>query len=101
MWLTSNKPTAVRTAMCSAISPPPGHGYSTGISHPPKSTILAFNAAMRCVQCRFLKRGCNGCCGVLIVYTSLETLLYPVTIGTTPRPRSNRRHSSVSRDIKI
>src|SRR5271168_3508692 len=37
MWLTSNNPTAVRTAMCSAVIPE----YSTGISQPPKSTILA------------------------------------------------------------
>src|SRR6202142_87917 len=50
MWLTSNKPTAVRTAMCSAVMPE----YSTGISQPPKSTILApscrwtpFNAVLR------------------------------------------------------
>src|SRR6185437_3864398 len=34
---TSNSPTPVRTAICSAISPE----YSTGMSHPPKSTILA------------------------------------------------------------
>ena len=47
MWLTSNSPTPVRTAMCSAINPPPGPGYSTGMSHPPKSTIFAFSA--RCV----------------------------------------------------
>src|SRR5580692_4063783 len=61
MWLTSKSPTPVRTAMCSAIRPPPelgipatgpcrwdgGHGYSTGMSHPPKSTIFAFSA--RCV----------------------------------------------------
>src|SRR5665213_51103 len=39
---TSNSPTAVRTAICSAIRPE----YSTGMSHPPKSTILAF--AARC-----------------------------------------------------
>ncbi len=37
MWLTSKSPTAVRTAMCSAIRPE----YSTGMSHPPKSTIFA------------------------------------------------------------
>src|SRR5882757_5462203 len=37
MWLTSNSPTPVRTAMCSAMRPE----YSTGISQPPKSTILA------------------------------------------------------------
>src|SRR3984957_3530694 len=37
MWLTSNKPARVRTAMCAARMPE----YSTGISHPPKFTILA------------------------------------------------------------
>ena len=40
MWLTSNSPTAVRTALCSSMMPE----YWTGISQPPKSTILAFNA---------------------------------------------------------
>src|ERR1035438_4954959 len=40
MWLTSNTPTPVRTARCSFISPPTG-GYSTGMSQPLKSTILA------------------------------------------------------------
>jgi hypothetical protein len=34
-WLTSNTPTASRTARCSLSTPPPG--YSIGISHPPKS----------------------------------------------------------------
>src|SRR5689334_5882042 len=52
IWLTSKTPTAVRTAKCSAISPE----YSTGMSHPPKSTIFApiwrwtwFNAVLRSV----------------------------------------------------
>src|SRR5579872_2773801 len=40
MWLTSNTPTAPRTALCSATSPPLD-GYSTGISQPPKLTIFA------------------------------------------------------------
>ena len=40
MWLTSNTPTLARTALCSATRPPVD-GYSTGISQPPKSTILA------------------------------------------------------------
>src|ERR1019366_5479619 len=50
MWLTSKSPAAVRVAMCSARMPE----YSTGISHPPKFTILApkrlcasFNAVLR------------------------------------------------------
>src|SRR5260370_1948675 len=40
MWLTSNTPTPPRTARCSHIRLPL-HGYSTGISQPPKLTILA------------------------------------------------------------
>src|SRR5947207_15978499 len=37
MWLTSNSPTAFRTVWCSSTRPE----YWTGMSHPPKSTILA------------------------------------------------------------
>src|SRR5579862_3141238 len=37
MWLTSNRPTRSRTARCSSRTPL----YSTGMSQPPKSTILA------------------------------------------------------------
>src|SRR5690348_12084173 len=40
MWLTSKMPARVRTARCSAMSPPVA-GYSTGISQPLNSTILA------------------------------------------------------------
>src|SRR5215470_3252550 len=40
MWLTSNTPTPLRTARCSHIKLPL-QGYSTGISQPPKFTILA------------------------------------------------------------
>src|SRR5579859_907569 len=40
MWLTSNTPTPPRTARCSHIKLPL-HGYSTGMSQPPKLTILA------------------------------------------------------------
>src|SRR5262245_20662356 len=40
IWETSNTPTPVRTAKCSFIRPPLA-GYSTGMSQPPKSTILA------------------------------------------------------------
>src|SRR5580692_5783851 len=43
MWLTSKSPTPVRTAMCSAVMPE----YSTGMSQPPKSTILA-------LRCRWM-----------------------------------------------
>src|SRR4029077_6306918 len=37
MWLTSNRPTDLRTVLCSSITPE----YCTGISQPPKSTIRA------------------------------------------------------------
>src|SRR5450759_5525841 len=40
MWLTSKTPTALRTALCSSMIPE----YWTGMSHPPKSTILAPSA---------------------------------------------------------
>src|SRR5260221_7307895 len=40
IWLTSNTPTPPRTARCSHIKLPL-HGYSTGMSQPPKLTILA------------------------------------------------------------
>ena len=50
MWLTSNSPTRVRTAMCSGTIPE----YSTGMSQPPNSTMRApmrrwawFNAVLR------------------------------------------------------
>src|SRR5258708_2908624 len=46
MCETSNIPTPVRTARCSFMSPPVA-GYSTGMSHPPKSTILA--PRLRCI----------------------------------------------------
>src|SRR5258707_2130451 len=45
IWLTSNTPTPWRTALCSGIKPPFA-GYSTGISQPPKFTILA--PSLRC-----------------------------------------------------
>ncbi len=37
MWLTSNRPTARRTARCSSTMP----AYCTGISQPPNGTIRA------------------------------------------------------------
>ncbi|CAB4739255.1 unannotated protein [freshwater metagenome] len=37
MCETSKIPTALRTAVCSAITPV----YSMGMSHPPKSAVLA------------------------------------------------------------
>src|SRR5580765_6337363 len=46
MWLTSNKPARVRTAMCSSTIPE----YSTGISQPPNSTIRAPSARWRALS---------------------------------------------------
>src|SRR5436305_3693014 len=57
MWLTSKMPTPVRTAMCSAISPE----YSTGMSHPPKSTILAPSLRWTLFRAVFLN-GAGGTC---------------------------------------
>src|SRR5689334_5704434 len=50
-WLTSNRPTASRTALCSASTPPPA--YSSGMSQPPNSASLAPRATWR---------SCNGEC---------------------------------------
>ena len=52
MWLTSNRPTALRTAWCSSMMPE----YWTGMSQPPKSTILAPDGAMHRIQRRLLQR---------------------------------------------
>src|SRR5580698_3937426 len=85
MWLTSKRPTAVRTARCSAIRPE----YSTGISQPPKSTIFAFRArwvAFRAVCLRAeaagagvvdmgLPRG-TGCRGGELAYGPRLRFLY-------------------------
>ena len=51
MWLTSNSPARVRTAMCSSTMPE----YSTGMSHPPNSTILAPRARCRACSGVFLR----------------------------------------------
>src|SRR3712207_4453694 len=50
---TSNRPTPVRTASCSASTPPPA--YSMGIDQPPKSASLA--PAATCRSCRGEVRG--------------------------------------------
>src|SRR5476651_718288 len=50
MWLTSKTPTARRTALCSSMTPE----YWTGMSHPPKSTILAPRA--RCTEFKGVTR---------------------------------------------
>ena len=51
MWLTSKMPARVRTAMCSAAIP----AYSTGISHPAKGTMRAFDAWWRALSGVFLR----------------------------------------------
>src|SRR5919112_4059571 len=49
-WLTSNTPTAVRTAVCSATVPA---GYDSGIDQPPKAPSVAPSAT--CRSCRGLR----------------------------------------------
>src|SRR5580698_7391673 len=58
MWLTSKRPARVRTASCSARMPV----YSSGISHPPKSTMRAFRR--RCVALSGVLRS-SAVCGEL------------------------------------
>ncbi len=65
MCETSKRPTPVRTAMCSAMRPE----YSTGISQPPKSTILAlcarwvaFSAVLRSVAVASAMEILSGIC---------------------------------------
>src|SRR5262245_12952293 len=50
MWLTSNRPARVRTAMCSSVLPE----YSTGISQPAYGTMRAPDA--RCRACKGVVR---------------------------------------------
>src|ERR1039457_1625543 len=80
MWLTSNRPTPVRTAMCSAMRAPPGPGYSTGMSQPPKSTILALRA--RCVALRAVFFSCGAMAGVVMIVPLDECGGTLLTIGT-------------------
>ena len=56
MWLTSNKPTALRTAWCSSMMPE----YCTGMSQPPKSTILAPMGSMNGIERSCLQRAGIG-----------------------------------------
>ena len=58
MWLTSNSPARVRTAMCSSTMPE----YSTGMSQPPNGTILRAKDAMAGVERRLLERRGRGMC---------------------------------------
>src|SRR3954463_12254010 len=55
-WETSNTPTALRTAACSASTPPPA--YSIGIDQPLKSASLAPAAT-----CRSWRGDVNGLTG--------------------------------------
>ena len=91
MWLTSNKPTAGAHRHVLRDQAAAGHGYSTGISQPPKSTILAFNARCVAFSAVFLSADATAAAGVLIVCTSLRTLLYPANCRSPPEARSNRR----------
>ena len=58
MWLTSNSPARVRTAMCSSTMPE----YSTGMSQPPNSTIRAPRARCRAWSGVFLRVAGRGLC---------------------------------------
>src|ERR1700733_8168134 len=81
IWLTSNTPTAPRTALCSPTSPPLD-GYSTGISQPPKLTILAPN------------RRCSALRGVL-----RSSLILGEFAASIPHARANLgRKSILARD---
>src|SRR5438445_10925220 len=56
MWLTSNNPTALRTARCSSTMP----AYCTGISQPPKSTMRApMDTCTACNGVRFNATDCS------------------------------------------
>jgi len=48
MWLTSNSPTALRTVLCSSMTPE----YCTGMSQPPKSTIFGAHCAVYRIEGR-------------------------------------------------
>src|SRR3954468_4684104 len=68
MWLTSNKPTPVRTAECSGMIPL----YSTGIAHPPNGTIRALR--LLCVSKRAV------CLRSVTRNTSRRILAQPLTL---------------------
>src|ERR1035441_10926573 len=99
MWLTSKRPTAVRTAICSAINPPPGQGYSTGMSHPPKSTILALSERCLLFRAVFLSAGASAPAGVGAVKTGSagivmgvlsRAFIYPTNDRDAPTAGSNQ-----------
>src|SRR3954464_2643729 len=75
---TSNRPTAVRTAVCSASTPLPA--YSIGIDQPLKSA--SFAPAATCRSCRGEVRGLTA--GHASRVTTLDAV--PPTIATTDRP---------------
>src|SRR4051794_19947591 len=75
-WETSNNPTAVRTAVCSAITPPPA--YSIGIDQPLKSASLAPSPTCRSSSGEVLTAGHAS---------RVPTIDHvPPTITTTDRP---------------
>src|SRR3569833_2133041 len=86
--------------MCSAINPPPGHGYSTGISHPPKSTIFAFSERWVAFNAVFFSAGATGAAGVLISIPLFPTLLYLANDRDHPKERSNRQPDPFKEDQK-
>src|ERR1700722_16438756 len=99
MWLTSKSPTALRTARGSAMRPPPGHGYSPGMSHPPKSTILALSARWVALSAVFLSAGAAGAEEVAIG-VPFRAVLYPLsTIGTCLGPGQTRSAYTASCEI--
>src|SRR5579862_175277 len=69
MWLTSNSPARVRTAMCSETMPPPA--YSTGMSQPPKGTIRAPELRWRALS-GVLRRGAAVACSIGEVLCELK-----------------------------
>jgi len=89
MWLTSKSPTPVRTAMCSAIRPPPAPGYSTGMSQPPKSTILAFRARCVALSAVFFSSAAAGVAGV-VMEASRSACGTLFTIGSRRRSGQTR-----------
>ena len=63
MWLTSKRPTAVRTAMCSAIRPAAGAGIFDGHVPPAEVDHFGLEGAVGGVECGLLERGRGGCGG--------------------------------------
>src|SRR5450756_643434 len=84
MWLTSKTPTAWRTALCSSMIPE----YWTGMSHPPKSTILAPSA--RWTEFRGVNRRA-GAAGMKTQANSTGTGVSIQPIGTPAQAAREKR----------